>query len=89
MGKIALKQDMDFYYLRMRMGIARYNQKKYRQACGHFKHALELNQADPLALEYLYYSLLFSGQSEQAGIVRGEFKGDLALRLPTGERKGS
>ncbi len=41
LGKIALKQDMDFYYLRMRMGIARYNQKKYRQASGHFKQALE------------------------------------------------
>ncbi|MFO7669193.1 MAG: hypothetical protein R6W31_06010 [Bacteroidales bacterium] len=82
LGNIALKQDMDFFYLRMRMGIARYNQEKYRQASDHFRKALEFNEADPIALEYHYFALLFSGQTELAGIVRGKFKGDLALRLP-------
>jgi hypothetical protein len=81
-GEIALKQDMDFYYLRMRMGIARYNQEKYRQGSHHFRRALEFSEADPVALEYLYFALLYSGQTDLAGIVRGEFKGDLALRLP-------
>lgn len=82
LGKIALKQDMDFYYLRMRMGIARYSQKKYRQAQVHFRKALEFNQADDLAMEYLYYALLFSGQAEQANLIREKFRGELALRLP-------
>jgi len=82
MGKIALKQDVDFYYLRMRMGIARYNQQKYRQASAHFKSALEFNHANPVALEFLYYALLYSGQSDRASLVRKEFKGDLALKLP-------
>ncbi len=50
LGKTALKQDVDFYYLRIRMGIALYNQKNYRQASGHFTRALELNLADPVAL---------------------------------------
>ena len=81
MGKRALKQEMDFYYLRMRLGIARYNQENYRKAAGHFKKALEFNHGDPVALEYLYYSRLFSGQSEQAKLVRKQFKGDLALKL--------
>ncbi len=81
-GDIALKKEMDFFYLRMRMGIARYNQEKYRQASHHFRRAQEFSESDPVALEYLYFSLLFSGQTESAGVVRGEFKGDLALRLP-------
>ena len=80
--KIAEKQDVDFYYLRMRVGIAHYNQQRYRQASAHFKRALELSHADPGALEYLYYSLLFSGQADRAALVRKDFKGDLALKLP-------
>jgi len=82
LGKTAVKQDVDFYYLRIRMGIAFYSQQKYRQASVHFKNALEFNHADPLSLEYLYYSLLFSGQADRASLVRKEFKGDLALKLP-------
>jgi hypothetical protein len=82
LGKTALKQDVDFYYLRIRMGIAQYNQQKYRQASGHFTRALELNHADPVALEYLYYSLLFSGQADRASLVRQEFNGELAFKLP-------
>lgn len=81
-GKIAEKQDVDFYYLRMRVGIAQYNQQKYRQASGHFQRALEFNHADPGALEYLYYSLLFSGQADRAALVRKEFTGELAQQLP-------
>ncbi len=89
LGKHALKQDVDFYYLRMRMGIARYDQKKYRQAGIHFRKALEFNQDDPVALEYLYYAYLFSGQIEQAKLLRKEFRGDLALKLTAPERKSS
>ena len=82
MGKEAIKQDIDYYYLRMRVGIAYYNKKNYKKAAGHFKHALSFNQNDPVALEYLYYSMLLSGSQEQANHVRNRFKGDLALKLP-------
>ena len=82
LGKEALKGGIDFYYLRMRIGIACYNKKKYRKSEDHFRAALELNLGDPVALEYLYYSMLFSGQSERSLLVRKTFKGDLALRLP-------
>ena len=81
-GKQALKQEMDFYYLRMRIGIAYYSEKKYRTAARHFSVALEQNQGDPAALEYFYFSRLFSGQSEQANWTREQFKGELARKLP-------
>jgi hypothetical protein len=35
-----------------------------------------------VALEYLYFSRLFSGQTEQAGYTRKQFKGELAKKLP-------
>lgn len=82
MGKGAIKHDIDYYYLRMRVGIAYYNKKNYKKAAGHFTHALSFNQNDPVALEYLYYSKFFSGSQEQANHVRNLFKGDLALKLP-------
>jgi len=82
LGKQGLRQDMDFYYLRMRMGIASYEEHRYRTASRHFTTALEQNQGDPVALEYLYYARLLSGQTEQAGITRNRFTGELAQKLP-------
>ena len=82
LGKEALNQEIDYYYLRMRIGIACYNKKNYRKADDHFRVALEFNQEDPVALEYLYYSMLFAGQVERSGLVRKKFRGDLSLRLP-------
>jgi tetratricopeptide (TPR) repeat protein len=82
LGKEALRQDLDYYYLRIRMGIACYSTRKYRKAASHFEAALELNQGDPLALEYLYFSRLFAGQYQAARILRSQFRGDLALKLP-------
>ena len=87
MGHMALKQDIDYYYLRLRLGIASYHRKNYRRASNHFSRALRFNPGDPLALEYLYFSRLFSGQNDQAGLVRKQFMGDLALRLPPEKAK--
>ncbi len=81
MDKQDIVADVDYYYLRMRLGIAQYSTKNYRKAASHFKMALEFNQGDPLAQEYLYFSRLFSGQTAQANLIRKEFKGELAQKL--------
>ena len=86
-GKAGLKQDIDYYYLRMRLGIAYYEKENYRKAANHFTTALELNQDDPLALEYLYFSRLFSGQLEQSRLVRKNFRGELSRKIPSPESK--
>ncbi|MBN2758796.1 MAG: hypothetical protein JXR51_16640 [Bacteroidales bacterium] len=65
-GKISLKNDIDFYYLQVRMGIAYYELKKYRQAINYFENARDQNPNDELIKEYLYYSYLFSGRIEDA-----------------------
>ena len=81
-GKKAIQEEIDYYYLRMRLGIAYYSRKNYRKAAHHFSRALQLNHQDPVALEYLYYCRNYAGQEEQADLLRKQFRGNLALKLP-------
>lgn len=82
LDKEGIVDEVDYYYLRMRLGIAQYNSKNYRKASAHFERALEFNQGDQVAQEYLYFSRLFSGQLGEANLIRKEFKGSLAQKLP-------
>ena len=86
-GKAALKQDIDYYYLRMRIGIGYYEQKNYKSAQSHFRKALEFNEADPVASEYLYYCYLFGGQAQQAALLYEEFPEVLKEKLLPTEQK--
>ena len=65
-GKEAIDEGHDFFYMRMRIGIAYYELKNYAMSAFHFKRALEFNDSDPLALEYLFYSYYLSGRTLQA-----------------------
>lgn len=65
-GKQALQLDIDYYYLRTRMGISYYNKSKYYQASIHLKKAREFNSQDPIIADYLYYAYTFSNQADQA-----------------------
>lgn len=65
-GKAAIQQDVDYYYLRMRMGWAFFSQQKYRLAIKHYEKALEFNSTDPVALELLIKSYVFSGRKNDA-----------------------
>jgi hypothetical protein len=65
-GREAMRQGIDFYYLRYRMGIAWYEKGNYHQAAYHFRKAREYDPNNVLLKEYLYYSLLFSGRYHEA-----------------------
>ncbi|MEI7500609.1 MAG: hypothetical protein WCK84_09185 [Bacteroidota bacterium] len=65
-GKQALRQNIDYYYLRMRLGIAFYERGQFISAISHFSSALEFNTADPVALEYLYFCYLNSNRTSDA-----------------------
>ncbi len=80
-GKSGIKQDIDFYYLRIRMGIAFYEKKNFKSAQTHFKMALEFNESDPIASEYLYYSYLFGGQTQQAALLYKGFQPSFQEKL--------
>jgi hypothetical protein len=80
-GKIGLQQGYDYYYLRLRMGIAYYEKKNYRKAIVHFRKALGFNDNDELSLEYLYYAYLFSGRPLDASFLSENFSPSLRSRL--------
>lgn len=79
-GKQAKNNNIDFYYLRMRMGILLFNNNQYRKAAHQFSTANMLESND-LVNEYLYFSLLWSGQKAQASTVRMSMTDSLKSRL--------
>ena len=79
-GKEALNKGFDYYYLRMRMGIALYNQKKYRLAVPHFEKALEFSDND-IVREYIYYAALWGGEPLRAQKLSAGMSTALKVKL--------
>ena len=79
-GHLAIKAGYDFHYLRMRIGIAYYEQEQYRLAIAEFEKALKFNDGDPLTVEYLYYSYKLSGRVLDANIIYTKYKKQLQGR---------
>jgi len=69
LGREALNQGYDYYYLQMRMGIALYELRDYRAAIPSLQKALLQNSEDPVANGYLYYAFLESGRNEDAAML--------------------
>mgnify|MGYP006166774229 FL=1 len=65
-GDSIIKTKLDFYALRLRVGLAYYYKNEYLLATPHFLKAIEMNNAENIAVEYLYYSYLKSEQYLQA-----------------------
>ncbi len=86
-GREGLKNDIDYYYLRMRIGIACYEKRNYKASQAHFRKALEFNEGDPVALEYLYYAYLLAGQFPQAGLLAKKFTPSLAEKIDPAQPK--
>jgi tetratricopeptide (TPR) repeat protein len=80
-GNVAIKNGSDYFYLRMRVGIAYYEQKNYCLAIEHFSKAVEFNTTDDLANEYLYYSHIFLGKEEEARKLSAAFSTELKEKL--------
>lgn len=72
----AISQGIDFYYLRMRIGILSYNRQRYRHAFRHFTKAIEFNSWDTISREYIYYSYLFAGRYGDANLFLSSIPND-------------
>jgi len=66
LGKAALKNHLDYFHLRYRLGYAYFNKKMYRQAAKQFEKARLFNSMDENTLHYLYYSFKYSGNEAEA-----------------------
>jgi hypothetical protein len=69
MSQKGFRSGIDFYYLRMRAGIAHYMLKNYDGAIAQFEKARKFNEIDPAALDYLYYANILTNREGEAGLV--------------------
>jgi hypothetical protein len=65
----ALDKGYDYYYLRMRLGIALFSQEKYRLAAQQFENALRFSVGDRNALHYLMQSYQYGGLAFEAAAL--------------------
>lgn len=72
-GNRSVKEGHDYYYLRMRIGIAYYEKHNYGMSAIHFRKALEFNENDQIALEYLFYSYFLFNRTSQAYSLLSSF----------------
>jgi hypothetical protein len=84
-GKQALRQDIDYYYLRVRMGISYYNKSDYFHAATHLEKARQFNSEDPLVANYLYYAYLYSNRKEEAAVIHSFMTEEARKSATTGK----
>jgi tetratricopeptide (TPR) repeat protein len=85
-GKQALDSGIDYFYMRMRLGIAWYRMGNYAKAEAHFKKALQFNNADQTAAEYLFWTYYLSGRTLQAWSVLYGMPAENAARIKNESR---
>jgi hypothetical protein len=83
----SLEAGYDYYYLRMRAGIAEYARNRPGQAIAHFRKALEFSRKDPDALAYLYLSLLNSANYQEARLLYDSLPAGARQRYEIPQRK--
>ncbi|MEE4260061.1 MAG: hypothetical protein V2I62_09890 [Bacteroidales bacterium] len=80
-GKTAIRNNTDYYYLRMRMAEAYNAKEQYLLSAQSFEKAREFNQSDPNASAGLYYAYLNSGKKTQAYHLSEQFAESLKQKL--------
>ncbi len=80
-GREAIKQNIDYYYLRMRLGTAYYEKRNYMKAANNFEKALKFSGADATAFEYLYYCYVFTNREEDARLLSKQFPESLNKKI--------
>lgn len=80
-SKKAQSNEIDFYYLQVRMGVAYYKLGNYRKAINHFENAFYSSPTDAFVREYLYYSYLYAGRESDAVIFAKILNLDMKKQL--------
>lgn len=85
-GKQALRVNIDYYFLRVRMGLAYYEQKEYIPAATHLVKARQFDPKDSVVADYLYYAYIFTNRMEEARILQESLP--MAARNVLDKKKG-
>lgn len=66
MGKEALSQNLDYYDLRLRLGIVYFREQHFDNALIHFEKAHQMNPMDVVLQEFLFFTYLNLGKNQTA-----------------------
>jgi len=84
-GKNAKNKDVNFYYLKVRMGIAYFKEGKMLTAMKYLEEAYALNQYDVVVQDYLYWAYRYTGMFLESDVfydkMDEELKADLNHKL--------
>jgi hypothetical protein len=72
-GKQALKLNIDYYYLRVRMGIAYFEKQEYFPAVVHLQKARQFNSGDPFVTDYLCRAYSNTNRIDEANILKKKY----------------
>ncbi|HNQ38870.1 MAG TPA: hypothetical protein PKJ58_12975, partial [Prolixibacteraceae bacterium] len=75
------RQGIDFYYLRVRAGVAAFEMKKFRKAVVHLSAAHEAYKEDEFTTGYLHASLVMAGRQDEARLLAGRLTAHTRTRL--------
>lgn len=84
----SFRDGIDFYYLRVRAGIAAYELKNYRLAVSHLSKAYQWNSSDEFVQFWYYMALVMSGRSDEARILASGFSEDFIQRYQISPVRG-
>lgn len=85
LSRSALRQGIDYFYLRLRCGLSYYFLGKYAHAEMHLAEALKFNPADRIASEYLYYAFQMQNKEMQAMSLLKKMPASLSKQLKENE----
>jgi tetratricopeptide (TPR) repeat protein len=68
-GKVGLKNGHDYFYLRLRMGVAYFYQGKFTKAITQLEKARSFNDQDDFTNSYLYLSYKYAGRPADAEVL--------------------
>lgn len=80
-GKKALHSDIDYFFLRYRLGVAYFSKENYLNASRHLERSLGFNSMDEPAMELLYYSYMNTNRTEEVNAIASEFSSRLKEKL--------
>lgn len=84
----SLREEVDFFYLRVRAGIAAYERKNYRLAAAHLAKAYEWNSSDEFVSYWYYYALLSGSRQDEARVLASGFSQDFTDQMKIRPVKG-
>ena len=85
-GEEAIGKGYDYFYMRVRVGVAAFEKQRYVRAARHLEKALEFNSPDAFASTLLYKSYHYSNRLNEARLLLGKLPDAQAYSIGKADR---